>query len=277
MTEEEKRLQHEKDIERIKEFRLIDDDFMTAVFKENIRDTEMLLNTILGRYDLQVTKVTAQSVLKNLNGRSARLDIHAVDSAGKHYDVEIQREDKGAGLKRARHNSALLDASILQPGQDTEILPETYVIFITEKDIFNKGKPLYPIDRYVEVNGAVEKVDDGSHILYVNGQYRDETPIGQLMHDFFCTKPDDMVNKNLSETVRFYKEDEKGVRAMCRAMEEMRNEAYEKAYEMARKKTLEGVIKALIQAGDLSLEQIATSLNESLDWVQEIALSMQEA
>ena len=269
MTEDRKKLQHEKDLERIKEFRLIDDDFMTAVFRDNIRDTEMLLNTILGRSDLQVTRVITQSFLKNLNGRSARIDIHAVDAAGKHYDVEIQRADKGAGFKRARHNSALLDASILQPGEDTEILPETYVIFISENDIFMKGEPLYPIDRYVEIHGAVEKVNDGSHILYVNGQYRGETPIGKLMHDFFCTKPDDMVNKNLSETVRFYKEDEEGVRNMCRAMEEMRNETYEEAYERA--------IMVLIKSGELSLEKIASLYEVPLDRVQELALSVQKA
>ncbi|MDE7088778.1 MAG: hypothetical protein K2O54_01530 [Prevotella sp.] len=273
MTDEEKKLQHKKDLERIKELRLIDDDFMTAVFRDNIRDAEMLLNTILGRCDLQVTKVTVQHVLKNLNGRSVRLDIHAVDAAGKHYDVEIQRSDKGAGVKRARHNSALLDASILRPGEDPEILPETYVIFIAENDIFMKGEPLYPIDRYVEINGAVEKVDDGSHILYVNGQYRGETPIGQLMHDFFCTKPDDMVNKNLSETVRFYKEDEKGVSVMCRAIEEMRNEVYEKACLETKEKD----ILALIESGEFSLEKIASLLKVSLDRVQELALSAKKA
>ncbi len=270
MTEEEKKLQHEKDLERIREFRLIDDDFMTAVFRDNIRDTEMLLNTILGRSDLQVTRVITQSFLKNLNGRSARIDIHAIDAAGKHYDVEIQREDKGAGFKRARHNSALLDASILQPGEDTEILPETYVIFIAENDIFMKGEPLYPIDRYVEINGAVEKVDDGSHIIYVNGQYRGETPIGQLMHDFFCTKPDDMVNKNLSETVRFYKENEEGVRNMCRAMEEMRDEAYKKAFLDAKK----GSVIKMLKSG-FSSEETAELNEVPLEWVQEIALSIQ--
>lgn len=33
---------------------------------------------------------------------------------------------------------------------------------------------------------------DGAHILYVNGEYRDDSAIGKLMHDFNCADADDM-------------------------------------------------------------------------------------
>ena len=59
------------------------------------------------------------------------------------------------------------------------------ICYITEHDVIGKGKPLYHIGRYIfDTN---ESFDDGSHILYVNGAYRDETPVGKLMHDFSCT------------------------------------------------------------------------------------------
>lgn len=58
----------------------------------------------------------------------------------KPYDIEIQRSDKGAGAKRARYNSALMDADITEPGEEAEKLPESYVIFITENDIYKKRK-----------------------------------------------------------------------------------------------------------------------------------------
>ena len=31
---------------------------------------------------------------------------------------------------------------------------------------------------------------DGAHILYVNGEYRDDSAIGKLMHDFNCADAD---------------------------------------------------------------------------------------
>lgn len=48
------------------------------------------------------------------------------------------------------------------------------------------------------------------------------------MHDFFCTDPDDMHYKELADKVRYFKEDEKGVAAMCKVMEDMRNESAER-------------------------------------------------
>lgn len=45
--------------------------------------------------------------------------------------------------------------------------------------------PIYHINRMVEETG--KKFQDEAHIIYVNGAYRDESPLGILMHDFSCT------------------------------------------------------------------------------------------
>ena len=111
--------------------------------------TAFVLRIILGKPDLLVTEVHSQRNAPNLHGRSGRLDIKATDSCGRLYDIEIQRADKGAGAKRARFNSALLDTRTLQPGEDTEYLSETYIIFITENDVLGAGKAVYHIDRTV--------------------------------------------------------------------------------------------------------------------------------
>lgn len=67
-----------------------------------------------------------------------------------------------------------------------------------------KGKPLYQIERCIRETG--ERFEDGTHILYVNGAYRDESPIGKLMHDFSCMNPSDMKYGVLADRVRFFKE-----------------------------------------------------------------------
>ena len=74
----------------------------------------------------------------------------------------------------------MLDDDSLLPGLDFDDLPETYVIFITENDVMGGGFPVYHVDRVVKETG--KNFDDEAHIIYVNGAYRDETPIGQLMH-----------------------------------------------------------------------------------------------
>ena len=76
----------------IENFRLMDDTFMSKVFEDKAC-AELLLRVILNRDDLTVVKVVSQFELKNLQGRSARLDIYAVDEHGKQYDVEVQRSE----------------------------------------------------------------------------------------------------------------------------------------------------------------------------------------
>ena len=134
---------HQQDLERLKLFRYMDDDFMTACLEDNYEAVELILRIVLGQEDITIKSIRVQDSMKNLQGRSAILDVHAVDNTGKEFDCEIQRSDKGAGVKRARHNSSLLDAHILKPGEDTENIPDTYVIFITENDVMKGKQPIY--------------------------------------------------------------------------------------------------------------------------------------
>ncbi len=145
----------------------------------------------------------------------------------------------------------MIDANVTEPGEKLENLVETYVIFITERDVLGKGKPIYHIDRVIKETG--ENFGDEAHILYVNGEYRDESPIGILMHDFSCTDAKDMKYRVLAERVRYFKEDEKGVAAMCKAMEDMRNEAA----LAARLEERQQFAKDLLEMGELSYKQIA--------------------
>ena len=101
-TEEQRQ---QKMLEQIKEFRLLDDDFMTKCFENNKEAIELVLRIVLDKPDIMVEKAQVQYTMKNIKGRSVRLDIYATDSKGKKYDIEIQRADKGAGAKRARYNS----------------------------------------------------------------------------------------------------------------------------------------------------------------------------
>ena len=215
-------------LETLKKFRLMDDDFMAVIF-EDISCMEFLLRIILSRDDLVVKTVRPQYEIKNLGGRSVRLDIFAEDQEGKTYNIEVQRKDSGAVQKRARYNSSLIDAHITDPGDDYNQLGEVYVIFITEHDVLKAGRPIYHIERTIEETG--EKFNDGSHIIYANSLIQDETELGKLMHDFFCTDPDDMNYKILSERVRYFKESERGVKTMCKMMQELRAEGYNEGWK----------------------------------------------
>lgn len=91
-----------KEIEEILDgFRLLDDTFMTIFFNQNFEATELMLNIILGRTDLKIIRMEVQKIEKSpiTDGRNVILDIFAVDADGKHYDIEVQRADRGAAKK----------------------------------------------------------------------------------------------------------------------------------------------------------------------------------
>ncbi len=251
---------HQEDLQRLKDFRLLDDDFLTKCFEGDTASIELVLQIVLEKPDLKVLDVHTQVFVENLLNRSVRLDILAEDSTGAKLNVEVQRSDKGAGRKRARYNSSMMDANFLNKSEDFNKLPETWVIFITENDVMGKGLPLYPIERCFLKTG--EKFEDGSHILYVNGAYRGNTPVGKLMHDFSCTNAADMYYGILADRVRFFKESKEGIEIMCRAMEDMRNQTLK-----------EGSInsaKRMLADGILTPEKIAEYAGLSLDEVNKL-------
>jgi len=79
---------HQQDLERLKLLRYMDDDFMTVCLADNFEAVELILRIILGREDIKIKSVRTQETLKNLQGRSAILDVHAIDSTKKEFDVD---------------------------------------------------------------------------------------------------------------------------------------------------------------------------------------------
>ena len=148
--QQRKERERQEDLQRLREFRPIDDDFMRCLFKDNVPLAELVLRIITDKQDL----------------------------------------------------------------------------IITEKDFYGKGEPIYVVERINLTTG--KNFEDGEHILYVNGEYREESELGKLMHDFNCTEADDMIFGLMAERTRYFKENPEGVNEMCKAMEDMRNEAVER-------------------------------------------------
>lgn len=252
--------EHQEDLARLRGLRPIDDDFMRCIFRNNKALAQLVLRIVLQKHDLIVENVETQADLHRLSGaRSVSLDVLATDSEQKKYDIEIQRQDRGAGKRRARYHSSAMDIDNLKSGQDFDELPDSYVIFITENDIFGDRKPFHRIERVDLDTDRKPLFDDGEHILYVNGAYRGDSDIGKLMHDFNCWNPDDMNYRLMKDVTRFYKEDPKGVEIVCRAFEESR---LERSMWIAQN---------LIEKGKMTLEEIAEVCGLSIEKIKELA------
>ena len=225
---------------------LFDDDLMSRVFDKNIEATELLLRIILER-KIKVISVIGQEEMKSaaVGGRNITLDVHALDENGEKMDIEVQGNSEGAHIRRARYHSSVLDSRMLKEGQEFKEIKDSYVIFIYKRDKFQEGLPLYHIDRYVRETGKL--FEDGSHIIYVNGNYKGDDEIGYLMQDFHQTDPDNMHYKELSQGVRHFKEVEEGRDTMCEAVQE-----YAKEYAKTEKAE---IVENFMKNMNLTLKQ----------------------
>ena len=265
-AEQRKIRQRQEDLARLRGLRPIDDDFMRCIFRDNIPLVQFVLRIMTGINDLEITKLEIQKDIKRLVGaRSICFDAYGNDKKGRKYNLEIERSDQGSDVHRARYHSSVIDIENLDANQKFSELPETYTIFLTEKDKFGAGKAIYHIERVnLETN---ELFNDGEHILYVNGEFRDDSDIGKLMHDFSCPNPADMNYKLMKDTTSYYKEDPKGVEVMCRAFEEVRDEARDEA----RVQTQIEMIRNLIDTLKISTKQAMELLKISSEDQQKIS------
>lgn len=229
---------------------LFDDDLMSRVFDKNIEATELLLRIILER-KIKVISVIGQEEMKSaaVGGRNITLDVHALDENGEKMDIEVQGNSEGAHIRRARYHSSVLDSRMLKEGQEFKEIKDSYVIFIYKRDKFQEGLPLYHIDRYIRETGKL--FEDGSHIIYVNGNYKGDDEIGHLMQDFHQTDPDNMHYKELSQGVRHFKEVEEGRDTMCEAVQEYAKEYASECLKTEKAELVENFMKNM----NLTLEQ----------------------
>ena len=165
MTLEEKK-------EQVKNFRPIDDTFF-EVLADDIGVCQEMLRIILEDEKLIVKDVIVQSSERNLYGRSVRLDALCILGNRKKCNVEVQRSNKDHHLKRVRFNASVITVRDSQTDDKFEETIDLIVVYISEFDIFKRGRVIYHVDSVIRE--TQERVDDGLERVFVNTVVKDGT------------------------------------------------------------------------------------------------------
>ncbi len=270
VVQDEKQQRH---LARLARLRLMDDNFLSICMSGNIKGAQLIVRIILGDDTIQVKRVETQKEYKNLSEHSFCFDVYAKDAQGREMEIEVQRNSAGADPKRAACHSGVLDAnSMPKNGQDYSKKAETFTIFITEHDVLKGNLPIYHIDRTIAEMDA-RPFEDGSHIIYVNGAHQgdESTPLGRLIHDFFCTEPDEMHYEELAERARYFKKDSKGVAAMCEIWEEVLQEGREEGERKGREEVQNITLKAMQMLKEkISVEKICQETGCTKEYISKL-------
>ena len=254
----------------VKKFNVFDDTFFEMVAKDKDA-VEDILRIIFHEPELKVIELIPQSSVKNLYGRSVRLDALCRMKDDHYINVEIQKSDDDNHLKRTRYNASCITANTSTPGENFENVKDVYIVYISKFDVFKKGRRMYHIGRAVLDFSDVIPVNDGEKFIYVNGGTNvaadaEDEDVAELMEFFNNSNGVNDKFVNLSNRVDELKNEESEVLALCKlvedyAAERMAESAETKAYEIAQKMLAENIC---------SLEKIADITGLTVEEVRDL-------
>ena len=217
----------EERLQEAKGFTLMSDVFMSVAL-EDIAACEYVIRILMGKPDLVVIDVKTQYTISKITSHDARLDvlaeITAVDSKNKLVTIEIQRRDTVDHARRTRFYGSMIDSEYLQKGKTYSELPDVYIFYISETDIWKSGKTTYEV---VKTLGG-QPYDDGIHTVYINTAVNDGSAIAALMQYFKNCDPNDDSQGALSDRVQKLKSNKEG-EFMCELTQKWYNDGVKMA------------------------------------------------
>lgn len=245
------------DLERrkkiISKLRMIDDIFFQKMFEDRAA-CEEILRVCMEDPALKVLEVVPQRELKNLQGRSVKLDAYCRLGDGRLVDVEVQRADNDDHFRRVRYNGACLTVNVKERGKKFREVPDVCVIYITEFDVFNGGHTMYHVNKVVQETG--EMIQDGQQEIYLNAKVDDGTIQAALMKNFMREEVADERFPEVSRRFYALKHDKEEVTHMCKELQEYYAEGQQEGRQEGRMEEKKENALELYRMG-MPIEQIA--------------------
>ncbi|MEW4414209.1 Rpn family recombination-promoting nuclease/putative transposase [Clostridium sp. AN503] len=201
------------------------DRFLFACAMEDTWIMQKVLEIILGREMALVDPTQVEKELRTVPWlRSVRLDVMAFDEEDQLYNTEVQRENTGNLVRRGRFYQALIDSSLLEPGDvNFNQMQDTYQIMIAPFDLF--GKKRYRYTFQMKCKEEDMWLEDGVTRIFLNTKGENPQDVNpelvELLHYFEKTTDEVAADceseriKELHERIRRIKTSEEiGVRYM---------------------------------------------------------------
>ena len=213
------------------------DDVFFEVLIQQPGVCEEMLRILLDCPDLIVLDIHAQHSIRNLLKRSVRLDALCHLPGNKLVNIEIQNENNTNHFKRVRYNEACVTTQATDPGTDFENIPTVYSLYVSDFDMFKKGKTIYHIRKSVAETD--QTIDDGTLEIYANTTINDGSTIAEYLQLLKQTSIDNPKFPHLTGGVKYLKNEERGVEKMSGFLAELLEKEVKKGVEEGIQKELQ--------------------------------------
>lgn len=255
----------ERRVEEARKFNLLSNVFMSVALNDKLA-CQHVLRILTGIQDLVVKEIRTQYRISKIESHDAVLDVLAEDGRGHIYNLEIQRAVTIDHARRTRFYGAMIDSEYLEKGKDYEEIPDVYIIYISETDLWKAGHAVYTVEKYFKNTDI--RYEDGQHILYANAAVDDGTEIAKLMQYFKTADPEDMSQSDLSKRVHYLKCEEGGYTEMCEIADKIFQEGIERGVQEGLVQGKKEMALSLAEMG-LTAEKIAQIAKVSVEQVKE--------
>ena len=261
------------------------DDFMFGIIMRNPKYCRPFLETILGIKISHIEYPESQEVIDlSSDAKSVRLDIYVEDGKGTVYNIEMQTTGMKWIPKRMRYYQGMIDLNILEKGSSYKSLKKSFVIFVCTFDLFGKGLHMYTFE-----NRCVQDLElplgDGTIKIILNTKgIKDDVSqeMKRLLNFIDGQEPEDDFTRELAEAVQSVRDNEKW-RLDYMTLQMSYQEKFEQGVEQGIEQGIEqgasqekkkSAIR-MIEAGKLSLDEIAIYSGLSLEQVLELQKGLQ--
>ena len=161
---------------------------------------ETILKVPIERIEYMAHEATLDAYI---DSRAVRLDVYVKDDKGTSFDLEMQVINKGNLCKRSRYYHSLITIDQLAKNNDYSVLPDSYVIFICNFDLFKENKRLYWFENTCMENKGLT-LRDGTHTIFLAAsapRLGDDTKLDGFLDYIHTNKPSDDFTKRLEAAV----------------------------------------------------------------------------
>ncbi|MBP3200218.1 MAG: PD-(D/E)XK nuclease family transposase [Lachnospiraceae bacterium] len=242
---------------------LTNDVFM--IFAINKEFCQEFLRVILEDDELEVIENDYQKVIPSAYNKKVMLDMLCRLKGGAIVNVEIQLVDEEYRAKRIFSYAAKIRVYDLKKGQDYKDASEIIIIYLTLKDIFQKGSTVYEVkmDVVSDQGEIVDKFDAGLRVLFVNT----EGLTNETINDYLKILTDKTTINSKYKITSKIKEDlfVKGGAMMSKEMMEILDDVRDEAMEVGIEKGKQELMVKLYKDNMVSKEYASSELHISVD------------
>lgn len=234
--------------------------FAQAVLMDNA-SCEHVLRILTGNNTLKVKKNNIQHLISKLTSHNIIMDVLVEDANHKLYEIEIQKAAGNIAHEKRMlyYASSIINDYFFKGDQTYDSVPELHIFYISETDIWHRGKTYYPVLKHL--GDLTTPYDDGLHMYYINAEVNDNSEIAKLMQFFKTADANDNSQGSLSQRITTLKTKKEGLTFM----DDLIKEFYDAG---ADKGKAEGKVEATLKNLKSLMATCKCSVDKAMDLLE---------